>query len=69
MRDHRPTSTEDLIAESRLSQLQEHAGEILLLNRALQEILPKGTADHCRVANVRGGHLSVSYTHLTLPTT
>jgi hypothetical protein len=59
MRDHRPTSTEDLIAESRLSQFQEHAGEILLLNRALQEILPKGTADHCRVANVRGGHLLI----------
>ncbi|OQQ01551.1 hypothetical protein BK412_18020 [Vibrio campbellii] len=59
MRDHRPTSTDDLIAESQFKQIQEHAGEIMQLNQALQEILPKGTADHCRVANVRNGHLLI----------
>ncbi|HHX8658242.1 TPA: DUF721 domain-containing protein [Vibrio diabolicus] len=59
MRDHRPTSTEDVIAESQFKQIQEHAGEILQLNQALQEILPTGTADHCRVANVRNGHLLI----------
>lgn len=59
MRDHRPTSTEDVIAESQFKQVQEHAGEILQLNQALQTILPKGTADHCRVANIRNGHLLI----------
>ncbi|MDF2153324.1 DciA family protein [Vibrio sp. CAU 1672] len=59
MRDHRPTSTEDVIAESQFRQIQDHAAEILQLNQALQAILPKGTADHCRVANVRHGHLLI----------
>ncbi|HCG8601021.1 TPA: DUF721 domain-containing protein [Vibrio parahaemolyticus] len=59
MRDHRPTSTEDVIAESQFKQIQEHAGEILQLNQALQTILPKGTADHCRVANIRNDHLLI----------
>ncbi|PFG45242.1 hypothetical protein ATG66_3520 [Vibrio sp. ES.051] len=59
MRDHRPTSSEDVIAESQFKKIQEHAGEILQLNQALQEILPQGTADHCRVANIRSGHLLI----------
>ncbi|MGR5351806.1 DUF721 domain-containing protein [Vibrio alfacsensis] len=59
MRDHRPTATDDLIAESQFKQIQQHAGEILQLNQALQSILPKGTADHCRVANIRNGHLLI----------
>lgn len=66
MRDHRPTSTDDLIAESQFKKIQEHAGDILQLNQALQEILPKGTADHCRVANVRNGHLLIDVASASL---
>lgn len=57
MRDHRPTLGDDIIAQSRLSTLQQHAEEIILINRALQAILPRGTEKHCRVANIREGQL------------
>lgn len=57
MRDHRPTNTEELIDASRLSQLQEHAKEILQLNQLLKTLLPRGTEQHVRAANIRGGHL------------
>ncbi|AUI85293.1 hypothetical protein BS333_02195 [Vibrio azureus] len=59
MRDHRPTLTDTLIAESQFKQIQQHAEEILQLNQALQAILPNGTADHCRVANIRHGQLLI----------
>lgn len=59
MRDHRPTLTQTLISDSRFSQLQEHAAEIMTINNALREILPKGTAKHCRAANLRGGNLVI----------
>lgn len=42
MRDHRPTATDELIQASKLKQIQEHAKAILLINRQLQDILPKG---------------------------
>jgi hypothetical protein len=57
MRDHRPTSTTELISESSLSKLQSHAQEITLLNQLLVNLLPHGTADHCRAANIRTGYL------------
>lgn len=57
MRDHRPTNTEQLIQTSRLSQLQEHAKEILQLNQLLKTLLPRGTEKHVRAANIRDGHL------------
>ncbi|MDN3699515.1 MULTISPECIES: DUF721 domain-containing protein [Vibrio] len=59
MRDHRPTLTQTLISESRFSQLQEHAAEIMTINNALRDILPKGTANQCRAANLRGGNLVI----------
>jgi len=57
MRDHRPTSTDELIESSRLSKLQQHAKEIIQINLILQSILPKGIEQHIRAANIRGGHL------------
>ncbi|AXN03302.1 DUF721 domain-containing protein [Vibrio anguillarum] len=57
MRDHRPTLTKELISDSSLKKIQQHATEILALNKVLNKLLPKGTADHVRAANVRGGHL------------
>ncbi|EGQ9845697.1 DUF721 domain-containing protein [Vibrio cholerae] len=57
MRDHRPTATDELIQASKLKQIQEHAKAILLINRQLQDILPKGLKTQVRAANVRGGHL------------
>ena len=59
MRDHRPTLTDELISGSQFKQIQEHAGEILQLNQALQQVLPKGTQAHCRVANLRHGQLLI----------
>ncbi len=47
MRDHRPTATDELIQASKLKQIQEHAKAILLINRQLQEILPKGLKPKC----------------------
>ncbi|MEB5558544.1 DUF721 domain-containing protein [Vibrio cholerae] len=57
MRDHRPTATDELIQASKLKQIQEHAKAILLINRQLQEILPKGLKTQVRAANVHGGNL------------
>ncbi|HAS6348216.1 TPA: DUF721 domain-containing protein [Vibrio vulnificus] len=57
MRDHRPTSTQELIDNSSLQKIQHHASEILALNKMLAELLPKGTAQHCRAANLRQGCL------------
>jgi len=57
MRDHRPTLGDEIIADSRLSQLQQHAQEILMINKALRSILPKGTEQHCRAANLRDNQL------------
>ncbi|EIY4765190.1 DUF721 domain-containing protein [Vibrio cholerae] len=57
MRDHRPTATDELIQASKLKQIQEHAKAILLINRQLQDILPKGLKNQVRAANVRGGNL------------
>jgi hypothetical protein len=59
MRDHRPTLGDEIIAESRFSQLQKHAEEIMLINKELKAILPRGTEDHCRVANVHDGQLVI----------
>ncbi|NAW91622.1 MULTISPECIES: DUF721 domain-containing protein [unclassified Vibrio] len=59
MRDHRPTLTKELISDSSLKKIQQHATEILALNKVLNKLLPKGMADHVRAANVRGGHLIV----------
>lgn len=59
MRDHRPTSTQDLIDGSSLQKIQHHACEILALNKMLLELLPKGTAQHCRAANLRQGCLII----------
>ncbi|MFV0448117.1 MAG: DUF721 domain-containing protein [Vibrio sp.] len=57
MRDHRPTTTDELIESSRLSKLQQHAKEIIQINLILQTLLPKGIEAHIRAANVRDGHL------------
>ncbi|MCW8332720.1 DUF721 domain-containing protein [Vibrio sp. SCSIO 43135] len=59
MRDHRPTLTDELITGSKLGQIQQHAGEIIKINQALSQILPKGVVDHCRAANVRSNHLVI----------
>ncbi|MEF1171612.1 MULTISPECIES: DUF721 domain-containing protein [Vibrio] len=59
MRDHRPTLGDEILAESRLSQLQQHAKEIMMINKELKTILPRGTEDHCRVANIRDGQLVI----------
>ncbi len=57
MRDHRPTNTQDLIQQSRFSQLQQHSQQILQINQMLSALLPRGTETHCRVANIRNGQL------------
>lgn len=59
MRDHRPTSTETLISDGNLSSLQEHATQINLIGKKLIELLPRGTEDHCRAANIRNGYLII----------
>ncbi|PWI32124.1 DUF721 domain-containing protein [Vibrio albus] len=59
MRDHRPTSTESIISGSKLHQLQEHAELIHQLNQLLVSLLPKGTANQCRAANIRNGFLII----------
>ncbi|WP_162062486.1 DUF721 domain-containing protein [Vibrio taketomensis] len=57
MRDHRPTLSNDIISDSRFSNIQEHAKEIMAINQVLKSVLPKNTANHCRVANLRDNHL------------
>lgn len=57
MRDHRPTLGDEIIADSRLSQLQQHAKEIITINKELKTILPRGSENHCRVANIRDNQL------------
>ncbi|RQW62975.1 DUF721 domain-containing protein [Vibrio viridaestus] len=57
MRDHRPTSTSDLLAQSRLKTIQEHAEQVQHLTKKLKEMLPRGTENFVRVANVRSNHL------------
>lgn len=57
MRDHRPTLGDDIIADSQLSKLQQHAKEIMMINQELKLILPRGTERHCRVANIRDNQL------------
>lgn len=59
MRDHRPTLGDEILADSALSKLQQHAKEIMMLNQELKAILPRGTQEHCRVANVRDGQLII----------
>jgi hypothetical protein len=59
MRDHRPTSTEELISDSNLRTLREHATQINMINKKLADLLPKGTAEHCRAANIRHGCLII----------
>ncbi|MEF1288378.1 DUF721 domain-containing protein [Vibrio sp. M260118] len=59
MRDHRPTLGDEIIADSALSRMQQHAKEISLLNKELKSILPRGTEDHCRVANIRENQLII----------
>lgn len=57
MRDHRPTSTGDLLAQSRLKTIQEHAEQVHHLTQLIKAILPKGTQDFIRVANIRNNYL------------
>ena len=57
MRDHRPTLGNDIISQSRFAELQKQATEIVKLNNDLRKILPRGTEDHCRAANIRDGQL------------
>ncbi|WGW00827.1 DciA family protein [Vibrio sp. YMD68] len=59
MRDHRPTLTQELLSESKLNQIQQHAKEILTINSELQKFLPANVVKHCRAANVRGSHLLI----------
>lgn len=57
MRDHRPTLTQDLIQGSAFGKIQSHTNEIIKINATLKEILPRGMAENCRAANLKGGHL------------
>lgn len=57
MRDHRPKSTTDLLASSKLQAIQKHASELANLNQILKPYLPKGTEALIRVANIRHGCL------------
>ncbi|MCE0494260.1 DUF721 domain-containing protein [Vibrio salinus] len=77
MRDHRPTSTGDLLAQSKLKTIQEHAEQIHQLTSLIRSVLPKGTEDFIRVANIRNNYLhlqaasaaikmKVSYERLTI---
>lgn len=59
MRDHRPTLTEQLISDSKLSEIQKHASEILRINEVINQIVPKHAVGHCRAANIRGSHLII----------
>ena len=59
MRDHRPTLTQDLIEGTSFGQLQQHAKEILAINKTLTTILPSSVAAHCRAANLSGGNLTI----------
>lgn len=59
MRDHRPTLTEHLLADTRFKELQEKAASLTKLNRILTDTLPGDSARHCRVANHRQGSLVI----------
>ncbi|ANO32083.1 DUF721 domain-containing protein [Vibrio breoganii] len=57
MRDHRPTLTEDVIKNTKLGSIQEHAATINKLNNSILDLLPKEIRRYCRVANCRGSQL------------
>jgi hypothetical protein len=59
MRDHRPTSTEQLIQSAGFSKIQQHAQKIAQANLAISSILAPNVAKMCRVANIRGGYLLI----------
>ncbi|MCG7498173.1 DciA family protein [Vibrio sp. Of7-15] len=59
MRDHRPTLTEDLLADSRFKELQEKAASLAKLNKILSDVLSGDSSRHCRVANHRQGSLVI----------
>ncbi|GAD90907.1 DUF721 domain-containing protein [Vibrio halioticoli] len=57
MRDHRPTLTEEVIKNTKLGAIQEHAATINKLNNTVLELLPKEIRRYCRVANCRDSQL------------
>ncbi|MGO1297057.1 MAG: DUF721 domain-containing protein [Vibrio sp.] len=59
MRDHRPTATTELIDSSLLKRLQEHASEIIAINKIIKSLVPASAVDHVRAANVRNGQLVI----------
>ena len=59
MRDHRPTATTELIDSSLLKRLQDHASEIITINKIIKSIVPASAAGHVRAANVRHGQLVI----------
>ncbi|SJL82137.1 DUF721 domain-containing protein [Vibrio palustris] len=59
MRDHRPTATTELIDSSLLKRLQDHASEIININKVIKSIVPASAVDHVRAANVRNGQLVI----------
>lgn len=59
MRDHRPTSTNDLLNNTKLQTIHKHAGDITTLNGLVRQILPAHLHSLVRVANFRHNHLVV----------
>jgi hypothetical protein len=59
MRDHRPTSTEQLIQSAGFGKIQQHAQKIAQANQAVSSILAPNVAKMCRVANIRDGYLLI----------
>lgn len=57
MRDHRPTTTQEIISHSKLADIQRYTEEIIKINACLKTILSRSLADHCRAANIRGNML------------
>lgn len=66
MRDHRPTSTQDLIAGSQLRKFTEHVSEILEINQALKSIIAPSMLNYCRAANVRQSQLLIEVANASL---
>ena len=57
IRARRPISASDLLARSHLKDVWEHVQQVKNLTRIMRILLPKGTENFVRVANIRNNHL------------
>lgn len=68
MRDHRPTSTNELFENSGLSSLQKHATQLHLINEKVLQLIAPALAPFVRVANLKQGLLSLEVASAAIKT-